>query len=577
MIGSTVSHYRILDRLGGGGMGVVYRAVDLKLDRPVALKFLSSQRGASEEHKRRFIREARAASALDHPNICTVYEIDETPDGALFIAMALCEGETLRDRIARGPLPVGEAVEIAEQIAAGLARAHGRGIVHRDVKPANVIVAPDGRVKLVDFGIAKLSDQSRLTRAGTTVGTAGYMSPEQLHGEELDPRTDVWSLGAVIYEMVTGHSPFEAESETETVKAILRRAQRPMASLRPGVPPALERLVERALAKRLEDRTASMDAMSAELRRLAASLATPSRASDPDRTVVEIPVPLSPPPPLPEPDTREGLHGHTVGPYEILEILGGGGMGVVYKARDTRLARIVALKFLPPELTRDREAKLRFEQEARAASSLDHPNLCTILEMGEASDGRLYIAMPCYDGETLRRRLERGPLPVEEAVDVALQIARGLAKAHRNGIIHRDVKPANLIITSDGVVKILDFGLAKLAGSAAISRSGSSAGTPAYMAPEQARGDEVDPRADLWSLGVVLYEMLTGRRPFRGEREQAVIYSILHENAQPLRELRPEAPPELARIVERLMAKAPEDRYSTVDEAIADLRTLQGG
>jgi eukaryotic-like serine/threonine-protein kinase len=576
LIGSTVSHYRILDRLGGGGMGVVYRAIDLKLDRPVALKFLSSQRGAAEEHKRRFIREAKAASALDHPNICTVYEIDETPDGALFIAMALCEGETLRDRIARGPLPVGEAVEIAEQIAAGLARAHGRGIVHRDVKPANVIVAPDGRVKIVDFGIAKLSDQSRLTRAGTTVGTAGYMSPEQLHGEEPDPRTDVWSLGVVIYEMVTGHSPFEAESETETVKAILRRAPRPMVNLRPGVPPALERIVERALAKRLEDRTGSMDAMSAELRRLAADLATPSRASDPDRTVVEIPGPL-PPPPLPEPDTRERLHGQTVGPYEILEILGGGGMGVVYKARDTRLARIVALKFLPPELTRDREAKLRFEQEARAASSLDHPNLCTILEMGEAADGRLYIAMPCYDGETLRRRLERGPLPVEEAVDVALQIARGLAKAHRNGITHRDIKPANLILTSDGVVKVLDFGLAKLAGSAAISRTGSSAGTPAYMSPEQAKGDDVDPRTDLWSLGVVLYEMLTGRRPFRGEREQAVIYSILHEKAQPVRELRPETPPELARIVERLMAKAPEDRYPSTDEAIADLRTLQGG
>jgi serine/threonine protein kinase/Tol biopolymer transport system component len=575
LIGSTVSHYRILDRLGGGGMGVVYRAIDLKLDRPVALKFLSSQRGAAEEHKRRFIREARAASALDHPNICTVYEIDETPDGALFIAMALCEGETLRDRIARGPLPVGEAVEIAEQIAAGLARAHGRGIVHRDVKPANVIVAPDGRVKLVDFGIAKLADQSRLTRAGTTVGTAGYMSPEQLHGEEPDPRTDVWSLAVVIYEMVTGHSPFEAESETETVKAILRRAPRPMAALRPGVPPALERLVERALAKRLEDRTGSMDAMSAELRRLAAGLATPSRASDPDRTVVEIPAPL-PPPPLPEPDTREGLHGQTVGPYEILEILGGGGMGVVYKARDTRLARTVALKFLPPELTRDREAKLRFEQEARAASSLDHPNLCTILEMGEGPDGRLYIAMPCYDGETLRRRIERGPLPVEEAVDVAVQIARGLAKAHRNGIVHRDIKPANLILTSDGVVKILDFGLAKLAGSAAISRSGSSAGTPAYMSPEQAKGDEVDPRTDLWSLGVVLYEMLTGRRPFRGEREQAVIYSILHENAQPVRELRPETPPELARIVERLMAKQPGDRYPSTDEAIADLRVLLG-
>jgi len=146
---------------------VVYKALDLKLDRPVALKFLASHRGASEEHKRRFLREARAASALDHPNICTVYEIDETADGALFIAMALCEGENLRDRIDRGPLPLAEAVDIALQVAAGLSRAHERGIVHRDVKPANVMVSPAGQVRLVDFGIAKLADQSRLTRAGS--------------------------------------------------------------------------------------------------------------------------------------------------------------------------------------------------------------------------------------------------------------------------------------------------------------------------------------------------------------------------------------------------------------------------
>jgi len=199
LIGSTVSHYRIVDRLGGGGMGVVYKAVDLKLDRPVALKFLASQRGAPEEARRRFLREARAASAIDHPNVCTVYEIDETPDGALFIAMALCEGEALGERIARGPLAIPEAVGIAEQVAAGLAAAHERGIVHRDLKAANVMVAPDGRVKIVDFGIAKLADQSRITRAGVAVGTVAYMSPEQVQGEDADPRTDIWSLGVMIY------------------------------------------------------------------------------------------------------------------------------------------------------------------------------------------------------------------------------------------------------------------------------------------------------------------------------------------------------------------------------------------
>ncbi|HEY4562705.1 MAG TPA: protein kinase, partial [Thermoanaerobaculia bacterium] len=261
--------------------------------------------------------------------------------------------------------------------------------------------------------------------------------------------------------------------------------------------------------------------------------------------------------------------------FEILELLGGGGMGVVYKARDTRLARIVALKFLAPELTRDPRSRERFEQEARAASSLDHPNLCTILELGDAPDGRLYIAMPFYGGETLRRKIERGPLSVEEVLDVAAQTARGLAKAHRNGIIHRDVKPANLIVTGDGMVKILDFGLARLAGQA-VSRTGSVAGTPAYMSPEQLGGDEVDARTDLWSLGVVLYEMLAGRRPFLGERAQTVIYSILHERPQPLRELRPKVPPELARIVERLLAKEPDGRYPSIDEPLAWLLSLAG-
>ncbi len=556
-------------------MGVVYKAVDLKLDRPVALKFLAGQRGASEESKQRFIREARAASALDHPAICTIYEIDETGDGALFIAMALCEGETLRDRIERGPLPLAEAVAIAEQIAAGLGRAHEKGIVHRDVKPANIIVAPDGRVKIVDFGIAKLADQSRITRAGAAVGTTAYMSPEQFHGEPADARTDVWSLGVVIYEMVTGRTPFPGDSEIEIARAVIGRSQRPMVSLRPGVPPPLERLVRHTLAKRLEDRIASMDDLRAGLRDLAPALAAPAFSTDDDRTLLDFP---GAPTLLREtgPLVSAGPPGDKVGPYEILEILGGGGMGIVYKARDTRLARTVALKFLPPELTRDPQAKERFEQEARAASSLDHPNLCTILELGETPDGRLYLAMPCYDGETLRRRIERGPLPVSEAVDIALQIARGLSKAHRSGIVHRDIKPANVIVTTDGVVKILDFGLAKLAGMAAISQTGSSAGTPAYMSPEQARGDEVDPRTDLWSLGVVLYEMLAGRRPFRGEREQAVVYSILNERPQPLRELRPEVPPELARMAERLMAKDPADRYASVDEPLAELRAFAG-
>jgi serine/threonine protein kinase/Tol biopolymer transport system component len=571
VIGSTVSHYEILERLGGGGMGVVYKARDLRLDRPVALKFLAVDGDASEEERKRFLREARAASVLDHPSICTLYEIDETADGRLFLAMAYCEGETLTRRIAQGPLPIAEAVDLALQIADGLAAAHAKGIIHRDVKPGNVVVTAGRRIKIVDFGIASLAGQSRLTRAGTALGTAAYMSPEQLRSEPADARADVWSLGVVLYEMLTGRLPFPGESERGIALAILTRTPEPLAALRPEVPAALERVVARTLAKRPEDRYPGMEALRADLRAAAASASAPAGAAG--GTLRDLPT-LARPSELPLPGGD--LTGCVVDHYRVLERLGGGGMGVIYKAEDLRLSRSVALKLLPAELTRDAEAKARFLQEARAASALDHPNVCTILEVGETGEGRLYLAMPLYDGATLRRRIEGGPLPVAEAADIAAQIACGLAKAHRGGIVHRDIKPANVVVTTDGVVKILDFGLAKLAGEAAITRTGASLGTPAYMSPEQARGEAVDHRADLWSLGVVLYEMLAGRRPFRGEREQAVIYAILHEEPQRLSTLRADAPAELERIVARLLAKDPEERFPSAEALLAELRALHG-
>ena len=573
LIGSTVSRYRVLERLGGGGAGVVYKAEDLKLGRAVALKFLSAYRSGNDADKRRFLREARASSVLDHPNICTVYEVDETADERLFIAMAFCEGETLKRKIERGPLPLLEAVHIAAQIAAGLAAAHAKGIVHRDVKPANVIVSPDGRVKIVDFGIAKLADQSRLTRDGTAVGTAGYMAPEQIRGEPFDARVDVWALGVVLYEMLTGRTAFSGNTDQERVRQILSREPEPIPAVRAGVPPELERIIGRALAKKPTERYGRIAEMRSDLLGVAAMFGSPLPPDALDPTLRDLPSGSGRGPNVVQ--DAGGLAGRTIAHYRGLELIGGGGMGVVYKAEDLRLARTVALKFLPPELTRDPEAKARFLQEARSASGLDHPNICTIHEVGETEDGRLYLAMPHYEGEILRQKIERGPLAIDEATDIALQIARGLAKAHGRGIVHRDIKPANLMVTSDGVVKILDFGLAKLVGSAAITRTGSSLGTPAYMSPEQARGEEVDHRTDLWSLGVVLYEMVAGRRPFRGEHEQAVVYSLLNDDPKPLTEVRSDTPPELERIVDGLLAKDPAKRYPTIEGPLGDLKALR--
>ena len=204
MEGRTVSHFRVAARLGGGGMGIVYKAIDTRLDRPVALKFLPPELTRDDDARLRLIQEAKSASALDHPNICTVHDIDTSPEGQLFIAMAFYDGETLKERIAKGQMTVAETIDVAIQVGQGLAKAHAAGIIHRDIKPANLMVTRDGLVKIVDFGIAKVLAQTSATRTGVTLGTVTYMSPEQLDGDPLDGRTDIWSLGATMYEMLTG-------------------------------------------------------------------------------------------------------------------------------------------------------------------------------------------------------------------------------------------------------------------------------------------------------------------------------------------------------------------------------------
>ena len=245
MIGETVSHYRIVAEIGAGGMGVVYKAEDLRLGRFAALKFLSPLLMRDADAKRRLFDEARAASALDHANVCTIYDIEETPDGRVFLAMAYCDGETLKQRLERGPLAPSEAGRIALQIARGLARAHHSGIVHRDVKPANIMVMSDGEAKLLDFGIAKLSGGD-MTQSGSTLGTIAYMSPEQVQSRDVDKRSDVWALGVVLHEMLSGHRPFAGASDYELLQAIV---EGPAAPLPPGVPAGLAGIVTRALDK----------------------------------------------------------------------------------------------------------------------------------------------------------------------------------------------------------------------------------------------------------------------------------------------------------------------------------------
>jgi serine/threonine protein kinase/Flp pilus assembly protein TadD len=265
------------------------------------------------------------------------------------------------------------------------------------------------------------------------------------------------------------------------------------------------------------------------------------------------------------------LVGQTILHYKIIDKLGEGGMGVVYKAEDSKLKREVAIKFLPNIISKSKEDKTRFENEAQAAASLNHPNIATIHAI-EEKDSQIFIVMEFINGPELKSRIDEGPITLEESLNIIEQIANGLAAAHHKGIIHRDIKSSNIMLTQSGQVKIMDFGLAKVKGSSQITKVGTTIGTAAYMSPEQAQGTKVDNRADIWALGVIFYELLTGRQPFKGEFEQAVIYSILNIEPEPVSTIKPDVPLKLEQITKKLLSKDVDLRYQDVTSFLSDLK-----
>ena len=364
MIGRTISHYKITAKLGQGGMGTVYKAEDLKLKRPVALKFLAAHLLDDEEIRARFTREAEAAAGLNHPNICHVYEIDEV-EGKTFISMAFVEGDGLDKKIEAGPLKFDDAIDIAIQTAKGLQAAHAKKVVHRDIKPANLMIGDDGRVTIMDFGLALLGDRSKLTRLEQTMGTVTYMSPEQTYGMELDHRTDIWSLGVVLYEMVTGQEPFKGHYDKAVMYSITNEEPEPMTALRTAVPMELEWLAGKCMAKDREQRYQHADEIivdlqiqSDKLKSRESAIIRTGPATDIGPPAADVgarhAVPAGPATSDGErarpggslPSEGEGIE-QALTPYRVIERLADEGDTVTYRAEDTQLHRSVAIKILP--------------------------------------------------------------------------------------------------------------------------------------------------------------------------------------------------------------------------------------
>ncbi|KAA3613733.1 MAG: serine/threonine protein kinase [Calditrichaeota bacterium] len=602
-----IGKYEIKDELGKGGMGVVYKAYDPMIDRDVAIKVISEEALDLTDTLERFYREARSAGKLSHENIGIIHDVGEV-EGRPYIVMEFLDGQDLREIIdEKKPMTLMEKLTIAKSICQGLRYAHESGIVHRDIKPENIRILHDGKVKIIDFGIAKPTS-SNLTQEGTRVGTPSYMSPEQIKGEPIDKRSDIFSFGVLFYELLTGEKPFDGEYVTIMYK--ITHEEAPEIKIdEHNFLDELQKIINKSLAKNIDERYSDCSLIIKDLNSamnkshdesaLREQLITEGKAlleanksaealakfdkilsflPDDEEIIALRQECMDNMGTMETPATQKKLRiGQTITHYKLLEELGEGGMGVVFKAQDLNLDRTVAIKFLSSDLLFNPAAIKRLKLEARSASNLDHPNVCTIFEFDETEDGKLFISMAYYEGEILAKKIRGKKLAISEAKDIALQIAAGLSQAHKKGIVHRDIKPANIIITTDNVVKILDFGIAKQSNMTRITKPGMTLGTLTFMSPEQVSGAEIDHRSDIWALGVLTYRLVTGKYPFTGKDDTATLHSIVKKEFVPATQVDASIPADLDRVLTKSMHKNVDERYQTMQELADDLKKITGG
>jgi serine/threonine protein kinase/tetratricopeptide (TPR) repeat protein len=552
--------YEILKMLGEGGMGTVYKARDREVDRLVALKVIRSELANKPEILRRFKQELILARQVTHRNVIRIFDLGNA-DNVKFITMDFVDGRDLKSVISeRRKMPAGDASDIIRQICLGLEAAHNEGVVHRDLKPQNIMLDVQGRVYLMDFGLARSMELVGMTRTGALLGTPAYMSPEQAKGEKVDSRTDLFALGVIFYEMLTGVLPYRADSMMATLIKRSKEMATPPNHLEPSIPAKINDVVMKCLQINPERRYQNAGEILQDL-----GFATPAPAS-----MIANPSMV---------DASSGLApGTQFGPrYRIDSVLGEGGMGKVYKAQDTELGRTVALKLVRQELASNPTSMERLKQELLLASRVSHKNILRIHDLGDVS-GLKFISMAYVDGTDLYQIIAReGRLPVDRAVRIARQLCLALEAAHNEAVIHRDLKPQNVLMDRDDNVFVSDFGLAKSLESQSpmMTTAREVLGTPRYMSPEQAESNPVDHRSDLYSLGLILYEMVTGDLPFASESVIQTMYQRVTQTPRNPKVLNPDLPDYLSAIIMRCLEKDPEQRYQHAREIVDDLDRAQ--
>ena len=598
--------YRVLKILSIGGMGAVFQAEDPLLNRSVAIKVMLPASSAKPGFRERFLREARTAASIDHEHIVTIYAVGEQ-QGNPYLVMQLLQGESLLAYMKRvEDPPIADVVRIGREIASGLSAAHERGLIHRDIKPANIwLEGKRARVKILDFGLAREALPGvHLTHSGVVLGTPAYMAPEQARGEKIDHRCDLFSLGCVLYRLITGQTPFTGKDMLSIMMALATDEPPPMQNYNPAVPTGLVELVEQLLAKNPDYRPANAQRVVEFLSDIEAGLSLTLGNSA--ATANDLPE-LSDDELLPEEESSDGypeeyappaskirtpillprkrlaeLSGEIMGRFAIGRVLGRGHHGVVFQARDQRNQQKVALKVLAAEFPHNDAEIERFSQGMKIGLPLQHPNLVGMRAAGKTGS-YCWIAMEFVEGESLADRIKQrnsGKFDWPDALRLGIQIGRGLELAKRHRLIHSNITPRNILLRrEDDVAQLNDLVLAKSLRRSRLQQlvlDEKLEAEASYLAPEQVDSEAtfVDQLCDLYSLGVVLYQMVTGQPPYRGDSMEETLDQIRQGHQTRPKKLNKAIPASLDFTICKMMDRNQVNRFQSPTELLAELEHI---
>jgi serine/threonine protein kinase len=546
-----VGQYALVRKLGEGGMAEVWEARHVQLGTRAAIKFLLPRLAGDPELEERFFNEGRRQARLQHPNVISAIDFLQS-EGRSYLITQYVEGDSLETKLKEenGPLTLDDIRNISTDVLNALGYAHSMGVVHRDVKPSNILLNKDGRALLGDFGIAlALGEDRRLTRTGVAAGTPEYMSPEQIvRPKAVDARSDIYSFGCVLYAMLTGRPPFGMEGATEFYikDCHVRTSPPPLVCPNPDISPGVKKVVLQCLEKDPDKRFQTCHALLTAL------------ASLPKETA--------------------HVTKQEIGQYVLERRLGEGGMAEVWAARHKVLGTRVAIKFLTARLAGIPDIEQRFLGEGKRQAQLQHPNIVAVHDFLNV-EGRSYIVMKYVEGQNLDERLCRlqSPMTVPEALAISTEVLHALGYAHSRNVIHRDVKPSNILVEGSGSAYVMDFGIALALDEARATQVGMAIGTPHFMSPEQIVGTRnIDCRSDIYSFGCVLYQMLTLVLPFEiknsdGDSDYLIKDKHLRSKPASLRKLNPNVPEHIDRVVLRCLEKNPSDRFASCEQLLLAL------